>query len=81
MLVKSEQAASMDESTTEALSSISAGDLEELRKLVGERGMAGLHQHLVDKIDQWKRIPVNVAITGQSGAGNLPSRDKSVAII
>ena len=80
-LVKSAQAASRDETTAEALSSISAGDLEEMRKLVEERGMAELHRHLVEKIDQWKRIPVNVAITGQSGAGSLPSRDKSVAII
>ena len=72
MVVKSDEAAStldLKETRVQALSSISAGNFEEIKKFVDERGMGELHQHLVDKIDQWQQIPVNVAITGQSGAG------------
>ena len=85
ILVKSDETASpvnIEETTALALSSIPVGDLEEIRKFLTERGMAGLHQHLVDKIDQWKQMPVNVAITGQSGSGKYHyKRDKTHTIL
>jgi interferon gamma inducible protein 47 len=36
---------------------------------IQQHGVAGLNKYAQDQLDSWKKIPLNIAITGRSGVG------------
>ncbi len=44
-------------------------EIMEAQKAMDNTGMLGLKQYLMEKLDAWKRVPLNIAVTGNGGVG------------
>ncbi len=44
-------------------------DVEESKRVLRDKGPSGLQGFLKRKLDQWKDVPLNIGVTGQSGCG------------
>ena len=48
---------------------LSVADVNEIRVLFFESGIAGVQRMITEKLGLWKNIKINLAILGNSGAG------------
>ncbi len=48
---------------------ISKDEKEESRRVLRDKGTSGLQGFLKRKLDQWKDVPLNIGVTGQSSCG------------
>ena len=48
---------------------ISQSELEECKRAYEQGGVEGCRQYFKDKQDEWKTIPLNIAVIGNSGVG------------
>ena len=46
-----------------------SAEMEELQRLIDESGVAKIGEFVRKKLEQWKSVKVNIAVTGDSGAG------------
>ena len=44
-------------------------DLKELKHEINENGVSNIEEFLRKRLERWREVEVNVAITGDSGAG------------
>ncbi|XP_045169174.2 interferon-inducible GTPase 5-like [Mercenaria mercenaria] len=62
----------------------------EIKSKFDEKGMAGIKEHILENLDKWKNVEVNIVITGESGSGkssfinairNLTADDEGAAAV
>ncbi len=44
-------------------------EVNEAQEAMDKSGMPGLEQYMREKLDTWKRVPLNIAVTGNGGVG------------
>ncbi len=63
-------------------------EIKEAQEAMDNAGMLGLKEYMREKLDEWKRVPLNIAVTGNAGVGKstfintmrgLEPRDKGAA--
>ena len=53
----------------ESLESWELNQIEELQEEVDEKGVSNVKEFFKKRLDRWREVEVNIAITGNSGVG------------